>query len=51
MIGLMLAYESAKLRLTQIKAFLNNRAEDNARFSVPACGLVLNEVTFGKVKK
>jgi len=51
MVGLMLAYEKSKINLTQFEAFLNNRTKDEVRFSVPACGLVLNEVTFGKVKR
>jgi tRNA pseudouridine38-40 synthase len=51
MVGLMLAYEKAKINLTQIETFLNNRTKEEVRFSVPACGLVLNEVTFGRVKK
>lgn len=51
MVGLMLAYEKAKINLTQIEAFLNNRTKEEVRFSAPACGLVLNEVTFGRVKK
>lgn len=48
MVGSMLAVEGAKLNLTQIKAFLNNKG--NVRFSIPACGLVLEEVRYRKDK-
>ena len=51
MVGLMLAYECAKINLTQIEAFLNNRINEDVRYSAPACGLILNKVTFGKVRK
>ncbi|OQX91600.1 MAG: tRNA pseudouridine(38-40) synthase TruA [candidate division Zixibacteria bacterium 4484_95] len=48
-VGVMLAVENAKLNLTHIKMFLDNK--DNVRFSIPACGLVLTEVRYRKDKK
>lgn len=49
MVGIMLAVEGSKLGLTRIKAFLNDK--ENVRFSIPACGLVLNEIRYRKDKR
>jgi tRNA pseudouridine38-40 synthase len=51
MTGMMLAYECSKISLTQIEAFLNNSTEENTRFNVPACGLVLIKVFFGRERR
>jgi tRNA pseudouridine38-40 synthase len=49
MVGTMLAHEDSKINLTQLKAFLNN--EINAKFSVPAQGLVLVNVKYRREKR
>ncbi len=48
-VGVMLAFERSKLSLTQIEAILNNSFDDQVKYNVPACGLILHEVKFGKV--
>jgi len=55
MVGAMLAVEEAKLSLTQLKTFLNNKSDfkthSGIRFSVLARGLVLVEVKYGRKQK
>jgi len=46
MVGGMLAVARSKISLTQFKRYLNNK--DEVRFSVPAAGLILTRVTYGK---
>jgi len=50
-VGVMLAYERSKLSLTQIEAILNNSFDDQVKYNVPACGLILHEIRFGKAGK
>ena len=49
LVGAMLAYGNSKLNLTQLKAFLNNKA--NVKYSVPAKGLILINVTYRRDRK
>lgn len=49
MVGAMLAVESSKLNLTQLRAFVNNKS--NVKYSVPAKGLVLLDVTYRREKQ
>jgi len=48
-VGVMLAVEASKIDLTQIEEFLNNKAA--VKYNVPAKGLVLTAVKYGRMKR